>query len=447
MQVIKSIFFNLYVHNRFYFAGIGVVIVFVIGFFIPIFFLIAKLLLAVLFLLLIFDILLLFNTKKGIVADRKLPEKMSNGDQNNVELFINNQYTFKIICDVIDEIPEEFQVRDFLISRPFNAKESSTIYYKLRPTFRGNVSFGRLIIFVTSPLCFVQRRFTFCDSAVVPVYPSFIQMKKYELIAFSNRLVQHGMKKVRRLGHSMEFEKIKEYVTGDDFRTVNWKATSKANKLMVNQYQDERSQAVYCIIDRGRVMKMPFEGLSLLDYAINASLVISNVVLRKQDYMGFLSFSKRIDNRVVADRKSTQMQRIMEALYNVKTDYLESDFGRLYGDVRKNIPHRSLLLLFTNFETMDGLSRQLPFLKAIARNHLLVVIFFQNTELELLINKPANNTQEIFDKIIAEKFAFEKKLIVHELKKYGIHCILSKPENLTIDTINKYLEIKARGMM
>ena len=103
--------------------------------------------------------------------------------------------------------------------------------------------------------------------------------------------------------------------------------------------------------------------------------------------------------------------------------------------------------LFTNFETMDGLSRQLPFLKAIARNHLLVVIFFQNTELELLLNKTANNTQEIFDKIIAEKFAFEKKLIVHELKKYGIHCILSKPENLTIDTINKYLEVKARGMM
>jgi len=105
------------------------------------------------------------------------------------------------------------------------------------------------------------------------------------------------------------------------------------------------------------------------------------------------------------------------------------------------------LLLFTNFETMDGLNRQLPYLKAIARSHLLIVIFFQNTELDTIVHEPANSTQEIFDKIIGEKFVFEKKLIVHELKKYGIHSILTKPENLTIDTINKYLEIKARGMI
>jgi len=259
--------------------------------------------------------------------------------------------------------------------------------------------------------------------------------------------MQHGMKKVRRLGHTMEFEKIKEYVAGDDFRTVNWKATAKSNKLMVNQYQDERSQSVYCILDKGRIMKMPFDGLSLMDYAINACLVISNVVLRKQDYAGFFSFSRKVDNRVTSDRRATQMQRIIEALYNVKTDFYESDYGRLYGDIKKNIPHRSLLLLFTNFETMDGLNRQLPYLKAISRSHLLIVIFFQNTELDILIHTPAEGTQQMFDKVIAEKFAFEKKLIVHELKKYGIQCILTKPENLTIDTINKYLEVKGRGMI
>jgi uncharacterized protein (DUF58 family) len=266
-------------------------------------------------------------------------------------------------------------------------------------------------------------------------------------MAFSNQLFQFGMKKIRKIGHTIEFEQIKEYVQGDDIRTLNWKATAKKNSLMVNQFQDEKSQSVYMAIDKGRVMKMPFNGLSLLDYAINATLVLSNVILKKQDKAGMFAFSKKVENRVVAERRSSQMQKILESLYNIKTDFFESDYSRLYVDIKKNINHRSLILLYTNFETIEGLQRQLPYLKAISKNHLLVVVFFKNTELDILINKKATNIQEVYDKIIAEKFAFEKKLIVQELQKYGIYSILTSPENLTLDTINKYLEIKARGIL
>ncbi len=216
---------------------------------------------------------------------------------------------------------------------------------------------------------------------------------------------------------------------------------------MVNQFQDEKSQNVYMVIDKGRVMKMPFNGLSLLDYAINATLVLSNVILKKGDKAGMFAFSKKVENRIVAEKRLSQMQQIMENLYNIKTDFFESDFSRLYVDVKKHINQRSLILLYTNFETLDGLHRQLPYLKGIAKNHLLVVVFFNNTELDDLINTKATNIQEIYDKVIAEKFAFEKRLIVNELKKYGIYSVLTKPENLTLDTINKYLEIKARGIL
>ncbi|HEX8577941.1 MAG TPA: DUF58 domain-containing protein, partial [Flavobacterium sp.] len=156
---------------------------------------------------------------------------------------------------------------------------------------------------------------------------------------------------------------------------------------------------------------------------------------------------KKVENRVVAEKRSSQMQKILENLYNVRTDFFESDFSRLYVDIKKNINHRSLILLYTNFETLEGLHRQLPYLKGIAKNHLLVIVFFNNTELNQLINKKADNIQEVYDKVIAEKFAFEKRLIVNELKKYGIHSVLTQPENLTLDTINKYLEIKARGIL
>jgi uncharacterized protein (DUF58 family) len=282
---------------------------------------------------------------------------------------------------------------------------------------------------------------------MVPTYPSYIQLRKYDLMAFSNNLFQYGLKKIRRLGNTMEFEQIKEYVQGDDIRNINWKATAKRNQLMINQFQDEKSQNVYMVIDKGRVMKMPFNGLSLLDYAINATLVLANVIIKKQDKAGMCAFSKKIDNRVVAEKRQGQMQQIMEGLYNIKTDFFESDFSRLYIDIKKNIKQRSLIILYTNFETLDGLHRQLPYLKGIAKNHLLVVIFFKNTELKSLVDKKATNVQDIYDKVIAEKFLFEKKQIITELRKYGIHAVLTQPENLTLDTINKYLEIKARGLL
>jgi uncharacterized protein (DUF58 family) len=393
------------------------------------------------------DILLLYIARPGIEASRTTPEKLSNGDLNPIRVNIKNHYTFPISAKIIDEIPFQFQVRDFKIVKLIKASAEKEINYELRPTERGEYFFGNLNIYVSSPLRLISRRFIFDKDQMVPTYPSYIQLRKYDLLAFSNNLFQYGIKKIRRIGHTMEFEQIKEYIQGDDLRTLNWKATAKKNSLMVNQFQDEKSQSVYMAIDKGRVMQMPFDGLSLLDYAINSSLVLSNVILKKQDKAGIFSFSKKVENRVVAEKRGSQMQKILETLYNIKTDFFESDYSRLYVDIKKNINQRSLIILYTNFETMDGLNRQMPYLKGIAKSHLLVVVFFSNTELNSIINKKTETIQEIYDKVIAEKFMFEKRLIANELKKYGIHSVLTQPENLTLDAINKYLEIKARGIL
>lgn len=438
---------KLYTNNILYYALFGVIVLFVLSFIFPFLYGVSWIALAGVLVVFLLDILILFATKTGIEATRITPEKLSNGDENPINVIVKNYYTFKIKAKIIDEVPFQFQIRNFEIKRNIKPNSTDEIVYHLRPTERGEYEFGALNVFVSSPLGIVSRRFIFDKGKMTPTYPSYIQLRKYELIAFSNNLFQYGIKKIRRIGHTMEFEQIKEYVQGDDIRTLNWKATAKKNALMVNQFQDEKSQSVYMAIDKGRVMKMPFNRLSLLDYAINATLVLSNIILKKQDKAGMFTFSKKVENRVVAERRSSQMQQILENLYNVKTDFFESDYSRLYVDIKKNITQRSLIILYTNFETLDGLYRQLPYLKGIAKSHLLVVVFFQNTELNELINKKTEKVQEIYDKVIAEKFAFEKRLIVNELKKYGIHSVLTEPENLTIDSINKYLEIKARGIL
>lgn len=438
---------QIYLNNFFFYLLAVVVLSFILSFFFPALYRASWYLLFVLAAFLVIDFLIIFLSKNGIVAQRITPEKLSNGDENPIVVNIKNNYSFTIKAKVIDEIPFQFQIRNFEIKRKIKVSSTDDFQYYLRPTERGEYHFGRLNIYVSSPFNLFSKRYIFDKDAMVPTYPSYIQLRKYDLIAFSNNLFQYGVKKIRRIGHTMEFEQIKEYVQGDDIRTLNWKATAKKNALMVNQFQDEKSQNIYMAIDKGRTMKMPFNGMSLLDYAINATLVLSNVILKKQDKAGMFSFSKKVENRVVAEKRTSQMQKILENLYNVTTDYFESDYSRLYADVKKNINQRSLILLYTNFETLDGLYRQLPYLKGIAKNHLLVVVFFQNTELYQLTNKKAETIQEVYDKVIAEKFIFEKKLIVNELKKYGIHTVLTQPENLTLDTINKYLEIKARGIL
>ncbi|WP_159799758.1 DUF58 domain-containing protein [Flavobacterium sp. MK4S-17] len=439
-------FKKIYVSNFFFYVLMGIMACFIFAHFFPALYNATWLLLYVFIAFTVIDVILLFAGKR-IEGSRQAPEKFSNGDENPVQVTINSFYSFPVTLKIIDEVPFQFQLRNFDIKRKLAPGGSDTIEYSLRPTERGEYFFGRLNIYVSSPLLLASRRYIFNNGQMVPTYPSFIQLRKYDLMAFSNRLFQYGLKKIRRIGHTMEFEQIKEYVSGDDIRTINWKATAKRNQLMVNQFQDEKSQNVYMAIDKGRVMKMPFNGLSLLDYAINSTLVLSNIILKKQDKAGMFTFSKKVENRVEAERRTSQMQRILENLYNIKTDFFESDYGRLYADIKRNITQRSLILLYTNFETLDGLNRQLPYLKGMAKSHLLVVVFFENTELEQLIHKKAENVQEIYDQVIAEKFAFEKRLIVNELMKYGIYSVLTKPENLTIDSINKYLEIKARGIL
>jgi len=443
----KLFFKSLYIKPVFFLALFSIAILFVGSYFSTNLLGVSKLLFAILAILFLFDLLLLYRNKTGIEASRIVPDKLSNGDENPIKITVVNRFLFKVNIKIIDELPIQWQIRNFNMSSSLNPSEEKVFTYQVRPTERGEYHFGHVNIFSSSPIGLILRKQQFDVDKMVPNYPSFLQLKKYEFVAFTNKLKLFGLKKIRRIGNTLEFEQIKEYVTGDDIRNINWKATAKKNQLMVNQYQDEKSQPVYSIIDTGRVMKMPFNGLSLLDYAINSTLVISNIVLRKNDKAGMCTFSRKIENWVVAQQRKSHMNSILETLYNIETDFSESDFSRLYVDIKRSLNQRSLLLLYTNFETLDALHRQLPYLQAIAKHHLLVVIFFENTELKVLTEKQATTTRQIFEKTIAEKFMFEKKLIANELRKHGIQVILTAPENLTVDTINKYLEIKARGLL
>lgn len=438
---------GFYLTSRFLFIVVIIVLSFFFGYYFPILFFLSKILLVAFLTIIVIESLIIFSNKSGLFAERILSDRLSNGDENEIKIVVTNNYAIKTRVKIIDELPFVFQIRDFEINSELEKTSTKIFNYSIRPVKRGEYQFGALNIFVSTILNIVSRRYRFEQNKTAAVYPSYIQMKKYQLMAVSDRLVEVGIKKIRRIGHSMEFEQIKEYVQGDDYRTVNWKATARKRQLMVNQYVDEKSQQVYSIIDLGRTMKMPFDKMSLADYAVNSSLVISNIALLKQDKAGIIAFNNKVTSVLLAERSPLQMKKIVELLYNQETEFLESDYEKLAAVTKSKIKQRSLLLFYTNFETANSLRRQLPYFKNLASSHLLIVIFFKNTGLDKLLNSKSGSIEEIYNKTIAEKFSFEKKIIQKELASIGIQSILTTPQQLSVNTINKYLELKARGMI
>lgn len=440
-QYLHSLFFS----KRFYRVFACLIVFFVFAYLSQVLFVIARIAALMFFILVLIDYIVLYANVEGIKAGRFVPERLSNGDVNRISIDISNEYTFRAGIKIIDELPVQFQKRDFLLHDVVAAGTQKTIIYELKPVERGEYTFFDMNIFVTTPLNLVIRRYIVPSQKTVKVYPSYFSLKKFDLLAYSNNLSESGNRRIRKIGQSVEFEQIREYVMGDDIRTINWKATArKGGQHMVNNYMDERSQQVYCIIDKGRVMKMPFKEMTLLDYAINATLVLSRVALLKQDRAGLVTFSDTIGQVLPAERHASQMNTILETLYDQKTQFGESDYEKLYALVRTRITQRSLVVLFTNFESLTGLQRQLPYIRSIAKTHLVLVVFFENTELRQLTEAPVDDIESLYVRTIAGKFAHEKHLMVKELQQHGIFTILTAPEHLTINTVNKYLELKAR---
>lgn len=385
--------------------------------------------------------------RRGVEAERICPERLSNGDDNDIEIHITSHESFAVWLEVIDELPVEFQRRDMVLHTRLSRSAEHTLRYTLRPVCRGAYRFGHIRVFATTVLGLVQRRYTLGTPQEVKVYPSFQMLRRYELLAISNRLTEMGIKHIRRAGNHTDFEQIKDYVKGDEYRSINWKASARRAQLMVNLYNQERAQQVYHVIDKGRMMQQTFEGMTYLDYAINAALVLSYVVMHKEDKAGVITFNQNLDTLIPASRQNGHMETILEALYRQHTDFGETDFSALVAHVGTKVSQRSLMVVYTNFATLEAMCRQLPYLRQLARRHRVLVVFFEDAELKAYLETSAHSAEEYYRHVVTEKFVAEQRLIVSTLQRHGLMALLTTPQGLSVDVINKYLELKARHLL
>ncbi|MBK8501509.1 MAG: DUF58 domain-containing protein [Saprospiraceae bacterium] len=440
-------FRDTYLKDRFFMA-IGVVIaLLILAYSYPGLMVAGRIVLVSIFIFILFEWFLLYRIAHQLTARRQVFSRLSLGDDQEITYEASNLSRYNLNVEIVDELPYQLQLRNFKFGSRLKSGQVLTYRYVIRPLVRGAYSFGNLHIYASIPLIsLIERRITVSADEEVVVIPSIIQMKKYELEIFARTASLSGIRRVRSIGEDDEFEHIRSYQQGDNIRSINWKATSRKNAPMINQFQNTRSQMVYCIIDKGRSMKMPFDGLTLLDYAINTALVISNIVLKKYDRAGLVTFSDKIGKIVAAENTPHQLGFISQHLYNQTTGFKESNYELLFYTLQNQLRRRSVLLFFTNFEHLYDLDRNIEYFKALNRRHLMVIIFFINTELIATGEMKTNKVSDIYLKTFAERTLIEKERILDKLKHLGIQCILTKPENLSIGVINKYLEIKAKRM-
>ncbi|GAB5558037.1 MAG: DUF58 domain-containing protein [Schleiferiaceae bacterium] len=437
---------DLFIGKRFMILGLALVTLFVVSFVWEFLFFLSLWVFLGALGLLAFEIFSLYGYPHFVKIVRKTAERWDLGDENSVTYEFYHSFSKNTEVEFSDDIPYQLQLRKEEITCTLVKDEKVIIVNAFTPTLRGEYRFGNARVFMHGPLGLFKRRFMSEIPETIAVYPSVLQMRKFELAAQAMNHQSLGIKKMRRIGHSYEFEQIRNYQSGDEFRSINWKATGRAGKLQVNQYQDERSQPIYTLIDKSRNMRLPFNGLTLLDYAINTGLVLANLNLVKGDKAGLITFAQKVETTLVADKKSTQLKRILEALYKEEERLEEANYEGLYTYLNRRLTQRSILFLFTNIETEFALDRVLPLWRSINKRHVLIVIFFQNTELTQYGKSTVEETSDVFLHHSANQLVAEKEYLINQVQAAGIMTLHTKPEDLIVNTVNKYLELKARGL-
>lgn len=431
---------SLFISGRFFRAAIGLILFWLGAFLWPFLFVPAMVCTFIFWGYALWDIIRLYGTH--LEGERNCADRFSNGDLNPVRLTLENRSSKAVDVRIIEEFPEQFQIRNHQWFIRLGPNIRRSYEYELRPVKRGRYQFGHLWLYARYSYGWFERRFQAASFREVAVYPSFHQLKSNQFLAFHRNTLTTGAKKRKRLGLSSEFEQIKNYIPGDDVRHINWKATARKGSLMLNQYRDEKTQQLICMVDKGRRMELPFHEMSLLDYAINASLAISDIALRSEDRVGLLTYGAKLSSWVAPEKGIRHLQRIQEVLYHQKTDFTESNIEKATAWVNRKAYERSLILYFNNYTSLLSLERDLDYLRALSRRHLLVVVLFKNRPLEGRAMQAPKTTREVYHQVVAEQLVQEQQLMVRKLRRMGILSILTHPEDLNIALINRYLEVK-----
>jgi uncharacterized protein (DUF58 family) len=385
---------------------------------------------------------------KSLVLERQMPERLSLLHQAEVKVVVRNQSRSPLSFRWRDTIPLLFQASDEMPEGKGQVPASSSTIctYTVVPRKRGKYSFDDLHLRYRSLLQLWERAVVLSKPVTVKVYPSVAEVERYHLLARANRLDLVGLRQLRLKGNA-EFESLRDYMRGDDVRLLDWKATARRQKLIIRNQQAERNQTIIVMLDCGRLMNAEEKGVSKLDQAINATLLLSHVALSRGDRIGMCAFSHRPHVWVSPRASMHQIQLISDSLYNLPGDYTESNHAKALATVAARFNKRALLILLTDFVDAATSSEMFAHLRQSSRKHLVLFTALKDRYLmEASRHHPASRT-EGYRVAMAQGLLDERAVVLEQLRHYGMQVIDAHAEELSPHLLNKYLEIMNRGLL
>ncbi|NWG22367.1 MAG: DUF58 domain-containing protein [Chloroflexi bacterium] len=398
---------------------------------------------------------LLTDRPSTLDVERLNDSRLSLGANNPVTILIGSRARRRLTLQIRDEHPHEIHADATILTgavMPFALLEAR---YHLHPLRRGDFAFGDINIRYPSILGTFVHQARYPAAAPVRVYPDVLEVRKYDLLARKGLLIELGLRPARLFGHGVEFERLREYTTDDEYRRINWKATARRGKPIAAEYETERSQYVVSVIDTGRLMRAPVDdrsgeneaSLARLDYAINAALLLSYVVTLKGDHAGLLTFADDVRTYLAPRRGKGQFYRMLEVLYNVQFEPVEADHARALTYLSIKHKRRSLVIVFTDLVTLDAARALIAHMSRLAQRHLPLCVVISDPNITRLAGRTPADPGDLYRRGVAEMLLDERRIVLDTLQRNGVLTLDVPADRLSVALIEKYLELKGRGML
>jgi uncharacterized protein (DUF58 family) len=367
---------------------------------------------------------------------------------NTVNFSVRNNYRLPLELALKDEIPDfHFNITGRDMKKTIVPHSSEVYSYKVIPSKRGAFLFENIYLKMKSRLGLCYKYGKRKLPADFKVYPNLKDLSKYRLLLTKNMALENGKRIVNIKGEGLEFESMREYLAGDDFRKINWNVSARADKYVINLYEAEKNQPVIIMIDTGRPMSYILKGDKKLDYAINAALILSDIVNGKGDSSGLIVFDTEVRTFIKPGKGPFHRNTLMEALYHIKDTNKTSDFYGAFRELVSRQKRRSIVFVFTDFETEVELSDLTARVKILRKRHLPVVVLMKNDSVIKMSENTGRDSRTLYEKSVALEYLANRKQLIRALNLNGVICVESDAENFAIDAVNRYLEIKSGSLI
>lgn len=382
-----------------------------------------------------------------IEVERRAPQPFSLRRPASLAYVLRNHSPYAVRAGIIESpLPLVHYDADELIAA-VPARSQAEIARPVTPIARGSASLGTMYCWYENRLGLLRRRFRVTQEQSVRVYPDLSAVERYGSLSMRNRLIEAGLRRMKLRGMGTEPESVREWTPGDPFRAINWKATARRGRVMVAQYEVERTQNVMIVLDAGRLMTPRVDEQRKMDYAVTAALSVAAVAALANDKVGVVAFAGDI-LRACAPRPSGRgSSRIVAALHDLEPRFEESDYDSAFAYVRTRVHKRSLIVFFTDMVDPVAQSAVLAQIGTLARRHLVVCAFMNDAAIERRLDAPAEQVDDVYATAVALELQDERKTAAAVLTRMGVQVIDVPARRLTTALIDRYLQIKQRGLL